>query len=198
MKASTRNKIYTIVRTIRSVLKVTTIVCFVFLIAAAFPTPLKQFCKYAFFATGTLFLLLVVCRLCLSPFVKSDEEEEMEEKLEYLLQKRQAAERQTMIEGYSPLCNLTDEQTERIKRLLHDLPPHPEKPDHINLAPVSQHLTALQQLDKANLEDKRNLRLWVAKITDKNVPSGSSFNEALSSANTKKVAQARKKIEQLL
>ena len=195
MKSTTRNKIYVVDRTIRKYLKVVVGVCFVLLLLAAINTPLKRTFGYAFIAVGVLFLVLVLCRICLSPFVKSDEEEEMEEKVEYILRKHHADELQAVIEDYSPLCNLTPEQNYRVKHLLCELPPHPDKPDHINMAYMAQYLTALQRLGKARLEDKRNLRLWVAQVTGKKVPSPSQFNEAIPSKAVTKVANAVKTLE---
>lgn len=79
MNPSTQNRLYAIDRAIRTVLKITTVVCFVLLILASFNTPWKRTIACVFFVTGAFWALLIVCRLCLSPFVKSDEEEEMEQ-----------------------------------------------------------------------------------------------------------------------
>ena len=75
MKESTRNRLYKIDRTVRKVLNIVTVLFFVLLITAAFNTPWKQTLVYAFFSVGAVWALLIICRLCLSPFVKSDEEE---------------------------------------------------------------------------------------------------------------------------
>lgn len=88
MKESTRDRLYKIDRTVRNVLNIVTVLLFVLLIAAAFNTPWKQTLVYAFFSVGAVWALLIICRLCLSPFVKSDEEEELEEKVEYVLKKQ--------------------------------------------------------------------------------------------------------------
>ena len=106
---STYRKLYAIDRTIRTIMKVCGGVWFGTIIAVVIPTPYKQLCAYAcLIALGILFLLAVV-RLCLSPFVKSDEEEEFEEQVEYILKKHHANERQSLIEDYTPLCHLTEE-----------------------------------------------------------------------------------------
>ena len=198
MNTSTQKRLYTIDRTIRTVLKITTVVCFVLLILAAFNTPWKRTIACVFFVTGAFWALLIVCRLCLSPFVKSDEEEEMEQKVEYILTKHHANEQQVMIENYTPLCNLTDEQQERVKQLLRNQPSHTSKPDHINLSRIAKYLTALEQMGKANLTDKHNLRLWVAQVTGKNVPSSSQFNEAIPAKPKEKVLKMKQEIEKLI
>ena len=147
----------------RKILRIAVVVFYVLLIAAAFRTPLRFYLAMGCAIVGFVCVILVINRIFLSSFVKSDEEEEMEEKVEYILRKHHADELQAVIEDYSPLCNLTPEQNYRVKHLLCELPPHPDKPDHINMAYMAQYLTALQRLGKARLEDKRNLRLWVAQ-----------------------------------
>ncbi len=198
MKASTRNRLYTIDRIVRKVLGVVTVVLFVLLILATLNTPWKQIFAYIFFGVGAAWALLIICRLCFSPFVKSDEEEEFEEKVEYILKQHHASELQAMIEDYSPLRNLSPEQSERVKQLLRKQPSHPDKPDHIYLAYIAKYLTALEQLGKADLSDKRNLRLWVAQVTGKKVPSPSQFNEAIPAKAKDKVAKAREALERIL
>lgn len=198
MNSSTQKRLYAIDRAIRTILKITTVVCFVLLILASFNTPWKRTIACVFFITGALWALLIVCRLCLSPFVKSDEEEEIEQKVEYILKKHHASELQSMIEDYSPLRNLTPEQSEHVKQLLRKQPSHPDKPDHINLAYIAKYLTALEQLGKADLSDKRDLRLWVAQVTGKKVPSPSQFNEAIPAKAKDKLAKARVELSRLL
>lgn len=83
-------------------------------------------------------------------------------------------------------------------QLLRELPAHPEKPGHINLAFIAQYLTALDKLGKADLKDKRNLRIWVENVTGKKTPSSSQFNEAIPSTATTKVATARRDLEHIL
>ena len=190
--------LYTIDRAIRYIMRVLAGGWFFLIIFIIIPTPYRKEFAYAFLITLGIVCLLAVVRICLSPFVKSDEEEEMEEKVEYILKERHADELQAMIEDYSPLCDLTTEQRDRVKQLLRDLKPQPDKPDHINLAVMAQHLTALKDLGKAHLDDKRNLRLWVARVTEKKVQSPSQFNEAVPSTNKKKVANAREVIERIL
>ncbi len=198
MKASIRNLLYTIDRTMRKILRIAVVVFYVLLIAAAFRTPLRFYLAMGCAIVGFVCVILVINRIFLSSFVKSDEEEEMEEKVEYILLKRHASELQAMTEDYTPLRNLTPEQSERVKQLLREQPSHPDKPDHIYLAYIAKYLTALEQLDKANLSDKRNLRLWVAQVTDKKVPSPSQFNEAIPAKAKDKVAKAREELNRLL
>ena len=182
----------------RKILRIAVVVFYVLLIAAAFRTPLRFYLAMGCAIVGFVCVILVINRIFLSSFVKSDEEEEMEEKVEYILLKRHASELQTMTEDYTPLRNLTPEQSERVKQLLREQPSHPDKPDHIYLAYIAKYLTALEQLDKANLSDKRNLRLWVAQVTDKKVPSPSQFNEAIPAKAKDKVAKAREELSRLL
>lgn len=195
---STYHRLYTIDRTIRTIMRVCTVIWFALIIAVVLPTPYKQSFASACLITLGIICLLAMVRVCFSWFVKSDEEEEMEKRVEYILNTNYAEERQSMIEDYSPLCDLTLEQKEKVKHLLRDLKPQPDKPDQINLAVMAQHLTALQQLGKAHLDDKRNLRLWVAQVTGKKVQSSSQFNEAVPSTNKKKIANARQSIERIL
>ena len=103
-----------------------------------------------------------------------------------------------MIENYTPLCDLTDEQQERLKQLLRNQPSHTSKPDHINLSRIAKYLTALEQMGKANLTDKQNLRLWVAQVTGKNVPSSSQFKEAIPAKPKEKVLKMKQEIEKLI
>ena len=198
MNATTRNRLYTIDRTVRKVLSVVTVVLFVLLILATFNTPWKKIFAYIFFAVGAVWALLIICRLCLSPFVKSDEEEEMEEKVAYIIKKHHASELESVIEDYTPLRNLTPEQSVCVKQLLREQPSHPDKPGHIYLAYIAKYLTALEQLSKADLSDKHNLRLWVAQVTGKKVPKPSQFNEAIPAKAKDKVAKAREELNRLL
>lgn len=151
---------------------------------------------YAWYACGIVFATCILCRIILTPFVKSEEEEVFEQKIEYVLQNKlqKPAEPST----YSPLCDLPQEQEEQVKQLLHDLPSHPNKPDYINLAFMAQYLTALEKMGKAKLIDKHNLRLWVAQVTGKQVPSSSQFNDAIPCAVPTKVNKAQKELERLL
>lgn len=196
MKQQTKDILYKIDRRIRPILDIMSVICLLLLCSAAFDTPVKQILTKLLCFSAGIWLVLVVCRLCLSPFVKSDEEEEFEQKVDYILQQRQAGH----IAGsnYNPLRELSPEQEEKIKELLRNLPENPMKPGHINLALVAQYLTALQQLGKADLKDKHHLRLWVEEVTGKKVPNSSQFNEAIPSQTRTKVLSARKELEDIL
>ena len=196
MKQQTKDILYKIDRRIRPVLDIMSVICLLLLCSAAFDTPVKQILTKLLCFSAGIWLVLVVCRLCLSPFVKSDEEEEFEQKVDYILQQRQAG--QTAGSNYNPLRELSPEQEEKIKELLRNLPENPMKPGHINLALVAQYLTALQQLGKADLKDKHHLRLWVEEVTGKKVPNSSQFNEAIPSQTRTKVLSARKELEDIL
>lgn len=195
---STYRKLYTIDRTIRTIMNICAGIWLVTLIAFVIPTPYRQPFAYASIIFLAVVVILALVRTCLSPFVKSEEEEEFEQKVDYILSKSHADERQSLIEDYSPLCDLTVEQREKVKQLLRNLNSQTDKPDHINLAVMAQYLTALEQLGKARLDDKRNLRLWVAQVTGRKVQSPSQFNEAVPSTNKRKIANAREIIERIL
>jgi len=198
MKASTRKRLYKIHRTVSKIINIVTVLFFLSLFAAALNTPCKETIEYIFYGIAAVWALLIICHTCLSPFVKSEEEEEMEEKVAYIIKKHHANELQAMTEDYTPLRNLTPEQSERVKQLLREQPSHPDKPDHIYLAYIAKYLTALEQLGKADLSDKRNLRLWVAQVTGKKVPSPRQFNEAIPAKAKDKVAKAREELSRLL
>lgn len=195
MKPQFANILYKIDRTIKPVLEISTIAALILLVVAALDTPAKRILTYILYAVAAVWVIALLCRLVLSPFVKSDEEEDFEKKVEYILQKKQTAQPAA---PYSPLRNLSEKEEEQIKQLLRTLPEHSEKPGHINLALVAQYLTALEKLGKADLKDKRNLRKWIAEVTGKQVPSVSQFNEAVPSQASSKVAAARKEIESIL
>lgn len=187
--------LYKIDRTIRPVLEISTVLALILLVVAALDTPAKRILTYCLYAVAAVWVIALLCRLLLSPFVISDEEEDFEKKVEYILLKKQTAQPAM---PYSPLRNLSEKEEEQIKHLLRSLPEHAEKPGHINLALVAQYLTALEKLGKADLKDKRQLRNWVAETTGKQVPSSSQFNEAIPSQASSKVSAARKEIESLL
>lgn len=197
MKASTRDRLYRLDRTVGKIINVGTVLFFVLLIAAAFNTPWKQVLKYLFFGVGAVWILLIICRHCLSPFVKSEEEEEFEEKVEYVL-KNKYPEALRAAQDYSPLCNLTPEQEERVKKLLRDLPSNPNKLDYVYMSYIANYLTALKELGKANLNNVYALQQWIEQVTGKRTPDFGHFNEALTSTTDSKVAKAREKLEHLL
>ena len=191
MKESTRDILYKIDRACSIALGVVSVSVIVLLVLAAFNPCLKM----AFFVTWAVWGLILIIKICLSPFVKSEDEEEFEQKVEYILQQKRLLNTET---AYTPLRDVSPKQEQQIKQLLHDLPAHAEKPDSINLALVAQYLTALEKLGKAALKDKRQLRLWIAEVTEKSVPNSSQFNEAIPSTATTKVAAARKEWEAIL
>ncbi len=199
---STYRKLYTIDRTIRTIMRVCTVICFVTIIAIVLPTPYKQLCAYAFFTTLGIICLLAMVRVCLSWFVKSDEEEEFEQKTGYILKQVNAGflqtESQPALDSYTPLCNLTPEQEEAVIGLLRRLPSNPRKTSYINLAFISQYLTALEKMGYADLTNKPSLRLWVNKVTGKDVPTSSEFNAAIPSTVPSKISNASKAIEKIL
>lgn len=163
-------------------------------------------CKYVWYLVGGLFAACVLCRICLSPFVKSEEEEEFEQKIEYVLQQKQEKKQERTFPvqedivqtEYTPLRDLTPKQEKQVMQLLRDLPANPKRPEYINLAILAQYLTALEELGKARLVDKYNLRLWAAQVTGKKMPSTSQFNDAIPSKMKPKITAASKKVLQII
>lgn len=147
-----------------------------------------------------LFFGGVVLRLCLSPFVKSDEEEDFEVKAGYFLQKQAELKKKEHHNTplFSPLTNLTEEQETAVCDVLRNLPSHIDKTDYINMAIMAQYLVALNNLGYLDITDHSNLRRWVERTTGKEVPGISPFNEALSDANVKKVHLAETTIKKKL
>ncbi len=191
MKDSTKDILYKIDRSCTVALSVMSAVVIVLLVLAAF----NPFLKIAFFVSWAIWGLVLITKFCLMPFVKSEEEEEFENKVKYILEQKRLMGVET---AYTPLRDVTPEQEQKIKQFLHDLPEHAEKPGQINLALIAQYLTALEKLGKADLKDKRQLRLWIAEVTEKKVPSPSQFNEAIPSTASTKVSAARKEWEAIL
>ncbi|MBR1808831.1 MAG: hypothetical protein IJ776_05550 [Paludibacteraceae bacterium] len=142
-----------------------------------------------------VFLLSVVMRIIISPFVKSDEETEFEARVNYILGKKPALRKQPKgNEVFTPLVNLTQEQEDAICKLLKELPSNINKPNQINMAAVSQFLTALHRLDYLNDTNLNNLYNWVGSVTGKEMPSYNHFNEAYPSDTVRKVDKAKDKI----
>lgn len=198
MKPATRDILYTIDRTILKVIRISAIVLLLGLIAASIFNFPKAVFRDIIIVLIAIIFGGILCRWILSPFVKSEEEEEFEKQVDYILQKKAKEKTQTMPSNYSPLHDLSQPQQEEICRLLRDLPSHANRQDAINMALIAQYLTALEQLDKADLKDKRALRSWVAEITGKSVPQTSPFNEAFSNTSKPKVAEARKELESII
>lgn len=200
MTPETYNKLYTIDRAIRKAIHICVPICFILLLIVAFNAPWRQIFVYALCVLAVICGILILCRIILSPFVKSDEQEEFEQKIDYILKQRskQQTQHTVPLEDYTPLCNLTEEQKVQIQQILHDLPANDKRPEAINLALVAQYLTALEKLGMVNLTDKYHLRLWIEQITGKQVPSSSQFNEAIPSKATGKVLKAQKDIERIL
>lgn len=187
MKKATIDKLYRIDRVIRTILGVVSVLVLVFLVVAAFESPLQKFCITAFWTCAGIWAVFVIGRIILSPFVKSDEEEELEQKIQEIIQKNAEQPQK----DYTPLCGLSPEQEIQVKHILKNLPDHPSKPGYINLALIARYLTALEQLEIADLEDKHALRLWVQQVTGKKAPSASQFNEAIPNTNRKEIAKVR-------
>ena len=144
----------------------------------------------------SILLLSVVVRMVLSLFVRSDDENDFEEKVDYVLQQKKTAARKAgqKSETISVLVGLSAEQEEMVCRLLRELPSHINSPQKINMAEVSHYLTALRDLGYLNDKDKYNLYAWVGKITDKELPQFNHFSEAYPSTTVKKVNHAKEKI----
>lgn len=214
MKKSTEQRLYRIDRMVKKILESIIILMIgmggiagiVFLLRR-WSVPLEEWSawaiclliyQYAWKISGILFGAGLVCRIVLSPFVKSDEQEDFENKLDYVLQQRQTEKAQAAQDHYSPLHNLTPEQETKVIDHLRTLPGNIRNPNAIHLAIMARYLTALEQLGKADLTDKHALRLWVQKVTEKKVPSSSQFNEAIPNRNRKELQKARTEWEKLL
>ena len=191
MKPETQQYLYRIDRTALRVLYFT-VAAMMILAALWFIAGIGS--RYAWIVLGSIAVVCIVCRICLSPFVKSEEQEALEQKVDYILAQR----KEFPAAAYNPLRNMTPEQEEQIKLVLRDLPSNSSDPEAINMAVMAQYLTALDQMDKINLTDLSRLRLWVAETTGKNVPASGHFNHALPSTYDKKIAIAKAKLERIL
>ena len=191
---------YHIDRALRTIVRIAALVTLALLILASLSTSWKEYFTYGFYITGGIFCICIIGRICLSPYVKSEEEEEFEQKVDYILQKKALKRAQNMpiASDFSPLHNLMKEKEERVKKALRELPAHASDAGQINMALVAQYLTALERLGKIDLSDKKSLRTWVAQVTNKNVPDSSHFNDAIRNVSLPKVAKARKNLETLL
>ena len=121
----------------------------------------------------------------------------MEEKVEYVL-KNKYPETLRNAQDYSPLCNLTPEQEERIKQLLRELPTMDGKPDYVYMSHIAQYLTALEQLGQVKFSNMYALQKWVEQVTGKRTPDYNHFNEAIPCKSEKKVVKAREALERIL
>ena len=197
MKAEKGHILYRIDRTIGTVMRVDAVILFALLILACFNISHR----YVWMVFGGILLICCLIRMILEFFVKTEDEEAFEEQVDYIIEQRMAQQKQAQkeaIKDYSPLCNLTHADEGLIRQALYQLPENPNKPGFINLALVSHYLTALEKMGNADLMDKHNLRLWVAQVTQKQVPSSSQFNEAIPSKANTKIANARRDIERFL
>ena len=162
--------------------------------------------KFFFFVFMAAIVIGFFCEICRAIFfsnVKSEEEEEKEQLIkeivqETLQQQEKKSSQATLQTDYSPLRNLTAEQEQKVRDLLRNLPSHANKADAINMALNAQYLTALAQSDKADLQDKKCLRLWVEQLSEKTAPEQRQFNEAFDNVSMQKVAKARKDIERII
>ena len=119
MSKDTEQRIYRVDRTVKKILNGAVYTMFILVVIAGINIVLRYFgvhlCTYAFGTTllsvyhfawvvcGVIGGVCVLCRIALSPFVKSDEQEELENKVEYILQQKQASK--AVQEEYNPLCN---------------------------------------------------------------------------------------------
>ena len=147
----------------------------------------QQVFRYSALSLLVPFLCGVIVRCALAPFVKGEEETEVP------IKKKPIA-----VEAATPLCNVNEVQSEAICTLLRKIPSHSSKPDHINLAQVSQFLTALMQMGLLDDTDRIRLRLWVEQQTGRIVPPVSQFNEGYPSGTVSKVNKEKKRIEDAL
>lgn len=163
---------------------------------------LRHLFRVAAVSLLAVFLVGVVVRMVLSIFVKNDEETDFEQKVDYILQKNTETHSRESSkykgEVSSHLINLTEAEKALIIQMMRNVPPHASKSDYINLAQMSQLLTALHNLNYLDDNDTANLRQWVEQVTGKNVPSVSQFNEAYPSTTFTKVNKATLAIQEQL
>ena len=143
-----------------------------------------------------VFLLSVIARMIFSPFVKSDEEKEFEEKVDYILGNKDNLKKIVTEKSKvtSLLINLTKEQEKLICNMLKSLPSNINNSNKINTAIVSQYLTALQECGYLNDSNIYDLYAWTGSVTNKEMPSFNHFNEAYPSKTAKKVDNIKSKI----
>ena len=148
---------------------------------------------------GIVIVALLVCHAVLDYFVKTEDEEEFEQQVEYILSHRSCEARPISELGdYTPLRHLSEADRARVEGVFRALPDNMNKQGAINMALVAHYLTALQKMGMADLTDKTRLRLWIAAVTKKDVPNTSQFNEAIPSTSNGKVAKAQKELEEIL
>lgn len=157
-------------------------------------TQLKTMYKYTMSCLFLVWLLLVSFRAILSLFVKEEDEEEDE--AENKDEESKIEIKPTDIS--SPLRELSPEEEKIVIDMLRNLPPHISDSDRINMAVMSQYLTALVELGYLKDDDKSLVRQWVIQISDKQVPNVSQFNEAFPSTNIAKVNKAQQNIQKEL
>lgn len=116
MKSQKGQILYRVDRFAALVLRIVVVLFVVLLVLACFGIENR----YAWYISGGLFALSVLCRIILSPFVKSEEEEEFEQQVEYILSKKSCEESKPSVTNtdYTPLRNLNHSQEGLVKQHL--------------------------------------------------------------------------------
>lgn len=157
--------------------------------------------KYIVYIFFVLFLLSATIVAIGSLWGKTEEEQEFEDKLNYILSKHTQANPYSLptpSADYQPLSNLSENKREQLIAYLRSLPDSASKQGSINLALMAQHLVALSRMGFLDISDKPRLRRWVASITGKQVPSSSQFNEAITNVSMSKLLKAESDLRNLL
>lgn len=157
--------------------------------------------KYIVCVFFVLFLLSATIVAIGSLWGKTEEEQEFEDKLNYILSKHTQANPYSLptpSADYQPLSNLSENKREQLIAYLRSLPASASKQGSINLALMAQHLVALSRMGFLDISDKPRLRRWVASITGKQVPSSSQFNEAITNVSMSKLLKAESDLRNLL
>ena len=157
--------------------------------------------KYIVYVFFVLFLLSATIVTIGSLWGKTEEEQEFEDKLNYILSKHTQANPYSLptpSADYQPLSNLSENKREQLIAYLRSLPDSASKQGSINLALMAQHLVALSRMGFLDISDKPRLRRWVASITGKQVPSSSQFNEAITNVSMSKLLKAESDLRNLL
>lgn len=157
--------------------------------------------KYIVCVFFVLFLLSATIVTIGSLWGKTEEEQEFEDKLNYILSKHTQANPYSLptpSADYQPLSNLSENKREQLIAYLRSLPDSASKQGSINLALMAQHLVALSRMGYLDISDKPRLRRWVASITGKQVPSSSQFNEAITNVSMSKLLKAESDLRNLL
>lgn len=136
-------------------------------------------------------------------FATDEEKAERKEEIREVFREMQitpSKDEYNNIDESSPLSNLSKEQKMRVEQFLHDLPPHKERKDEINMKEVAAFINALIKLgyiSGAKSVDTKGLMEWVEKVTKKHAPEQYRFNASLRDVSDKSTAKYIEKIREI-